>query len=182
MPLRYAVGDTYHPHSTTPISSARDKVRPGSKNAARRRKIKTELEAGIAPVAPAVGTKRVVVDRRRGEADGFARSRLPNRVTAHPGEVLREEFLKPPGLSVNGLAAALRVPTTRIGAIIKGERSVTPNTALGLAPFFGKVENSGSTCRPCTTSPARASKSGPMIERDISPRSNWPTSNDSPAT
>jgi antitoxin HigA-1 len=40
-------------------------------------------------------------------------------VTAYPGEVLSEEFLEPLGLSVNALAIALRVPATRIGAIVK---------------------------------------------------------------
>ena len=61
----------------------------------------------------------------------------PNRVTTHPGEVLNEEFLKPLGMSVNALAIALRVPATRIGAIVKGERSVTADTALRLARFYG---------------------------------------------
>jgi antitoxin HigA-1 len=61
---------------------------------------------------------------------------LPERITAHPGEVLREEFLKPLGLSVNGLAVELRVPANRIGAIIKGERSVTADTALRLGRYF----------------------------------------------
>ena len=49
----------------------------------------------------------------------------PKRVTAHPGEVLNQEFLEPLGMSVNALAIALRVPATLIGAIVKGERSVT---------------------------------------------------------
>jgi addiction module HigA family antidote len=57
-------------------------------------------------------------------------------VTTHPGEVLGEEFLKPLGMSVNALAMALRVPATRIDAIIKGERSVSADTALRLARFF----------------------------------------------
>jgi antitoxin HigA-1 len=61
----------------------------------------------------------------------------PNRVTTHPGEVLNEEFLRSLGMSVNALALALRVPATRIGAIVKGERSVTADTALRLARFFG---------------------------------------------
>ncbi len=62
---------------------------------------------------------------------------LPNRVTTHPGEMLSEEFLNPLGMSVHALALALRVPTTRIGAIVKGERSVTADTALRLSRFFG---------------------------------------------
>jgi len=61
----------------------------------------------------------------------------PNRVTTHPGEILAEEFLRPLALSVNALAMALRVPATRIGAIVKGDRSVTADTALRLARFFG---------------------------------------------
>jgi addiction module HigA family antidote len=62
---------------------------------------------------------------------------IPDRVTTHPGEVLAEEFLRPLGLSVNALAMALRVPATRMGAIVKGERAVTADTALRLARFFG---------------------------------------------
>ena len=61
----------------------------------------------------------------------------PHRVTTHPGEVLKEEFLDPLGMSVNSLAMALRVPATRIGAIVKEERSVTADTALRLGRFFG---------------------------------------------
>jgi addiction module HigA family antidote len=62
---------------------------------------------------------------------------IPNRVTTHPGEVLSEEFLAPFGMSVTALAIALRVPATRIGAIVKGGRSITADTALRLARFFG---------------------------------------------
>jgi len=71
-------------------------------------------------------------------------------MTTHPGEVLIEEFLKPLGMSVNALALALRVPATRIGAIVKGDRSVTADTALRLARFSAPAPNSGSICRPCT--------------------------------
>ena len=53
----------------------------------------------------------------------------------HPGEVLREEFMLPLGLSANGLALALRVPATRITAIIReaAPRAVTADTALRLS-------------------------------------------------
>jgi addiction module HigA family antidote len=66
----------------------------------------------------------------------------PHGVTTHPGEVLSEEFLGPLGMSVNALAMALRVPATRIGAIVRGERSVTADTALRLARFFGTSSES----------------------------------------
>ena len=65
------------------------------------------------------------------------RAGTPDRVTTHPGEVLAEEFLRPLGLSAHALALALRVPATRVGAIVKGERSVSADTALRLARFFG---------------------------------------------
>src|ERR1700691_528192 len=63
--------------------------------------------------------------------------RRMNRVTTHPGEVLREEFLKPLGMTVNALALALRVPANRIGAIVKGERAVSAETAIRLGRYFG---------------------------------------------
>ena len=55
----------------------------------------------------------------------------------HPGEILCEEFLEPLGLSVHALAMALRVPATRLGAIVRGRRAITPDTALRLARYFG---------------------------------------------
>ena len=55
----------------------------------------------------------------------------------HPGEVLREEFLGPLGLSAYALAKALRVPLNRITAILAGERAISADTALRLARFFG---------------------------------------------
>jgi antitoxin HigA-1 len=59
------------------------------------------------------------------------------RVSTHPGEMLREEFLAPLGLSQNALALKLRVPSTRIGEIVKGKRAISPDTALRLARCFG---------------------------------------------
>jgi addiction module HigA family antidote len=57
-------------------------------------------------------------------------------VTTSPGEMLLEEFLKPLGLSQHQLAMNLRVPSTRIGEIVRGQRAITPDTALRLARFF----------------------------------------------
>lgn len=55
----------------------------------------------------------------------------------HPGEILREDFLAPLGMSANALAHALDVPATRIHEIIKERRSVTADTAQRLARYFG---------------------------------------------
>jgi len=59
------------------------------------------------------------------------------RVSLHPGEMLLEEFLIPLGITQNALALKIRVPATRIGDIVHGKRSITPDTALRLARFFG---------------------------------------------
>lgn len=55
----------------------------------------------------------------------------------HPGEILREEYLEPLGMSVNALSIKLHIPATRLHEIVKERRSVTPDTALRLARFFG---------------------------------------------
>lgn len=65
-------------------------------------------------------------------------ARPTNRMRAvHPGEVLREDFLVPLGLSVNALSLALGVPATRIHEIVKERRSVTADTAARIAKYFG---------------------------------------------
>jgi addiction module HigA family antidote len=54
----------------------------------------------------------------------------------HPGQVLREDFMKPLGLTVNRLALELHVPATRIGEIVHERRRITAETALSLARYF----------------------------------------------
>jgi antitoxin HigA-1 len=54
----------------------------------------------------------------------------------HPGEHLREDFMKPLGLSSNALARALNVTPARINDILRGRRGITADTALRLARFF----------------------------------------------
>jgi antitoxin HigA-1 len=54
----------------------------------------------------------------------------------HPGEILREDFMKPLDLTVNRLALELRVPATRIGEIVHERRRITADTALRLARYF----------------------------------------------
>ena len=63
--------------------------------------------------------------------------RLPN---IHPGEVLLEEFLQPMGISQNRIGRETGVPPRRINEIVLGKRSITPDTAMRLAYFFGSSE------------------------------------------
>jgi addiction module HigA family antidote len=55
----------------------------------------------------------------------------------HPGEILREDYLAPLGMSATALAKALNVPGPRINEIVRGRRSVTADTAMRLARYFG---------------------------------------------
>jgi addiction module HigA family antidote len=59
------------------------------------------------------------------------------RKPIHPGEILREQFMAEFGVSMNRLARDLRVPVTRISEIVNQRRSVTSDTALRLARYFG---------------------------------------------
>ena len=64
-------------------------------------------------------------------------TRQPKRLPPiHPGEILAD-LLQESNLTVNALALALRVPANRIGAIVKGQRGITADTALRLARYFG---------------------------------------------
>ncbi len=55
----------------------------------------------------------------------------------HPGEVLREDFLRPAGLTANALAKALHVSAPRINDVVRERRGVSADTAMRLARFFG---------------------------------------------
>ena len=94
----------------------------------------------------------------------------PHRITAHPGEILAGEFIGPLDMSVHALAMALRVPATRIGAIVKGERSVTADTALRLGRFFGNSAEFWMNLQ-AMHDPTRArAEVGAAIEADLRPR------------
>jgi addiction module HigA family antidote len=59
----------------------------------------------------------------------------------HPGEILREQFLEPLGLSSGQLAKALGVPRTRIERIVREEMGISPDTALRLSRYFDTTPN-----------------------------------------
>ena len=65
------------------------------------------------------------------------KKRLP---PVHPGEILSEEFLKPLGITQYRLAERVHVPRRRINEIVLGQRSISADTALRLARFFGTSE------------------------------------------
>ena len=87
----------------------------------------------------------------------------------HPGEILREEFMKPRDLSQNALARALNVPPRRINEIVLEKRGITADTALRLARFFGtSAELWTGLQADCDLRLARHEKAR-VIERDVEP-------------
>jgi addiction module HigA family antidote len=79
--------------------------------------------------------KREDIDRGRVDLSEVRTGRrLP---PIHPGEILREEFLEPMGISVYELANAIKVPRSRVNEIVQGQRAVTTNTAIRLGRYFG---------------------------------------------
>jgi len=94
----------------------------------------------------------------------------PSRVLTHPGEILLDEFLKPLGLSANALATALRVPATRIGAIVKGQRAITADTAMRLARYFGTTPEFWLNLQTNHDLSKARLETGRKIEHDVEPR------------
>ena len=62
---------------------------------------------------------------------------MTDTIRIHPGEILREEFLKPLKISVNALSIAICVPASRIHEIVKERRGISADTALRLSSYFG---------------------------------------------
>ncbi len=86
----------------------------------------------------------------------------------HPGEILREEYLVPLGLSASALFLALRVPATCIGEILKERRGITPDTALRLASF-GTDAQSWMNLQTSYDLKIAMTRHSKEIERDVQP-------------
>ena len=95
---------------------------------------------------------------------------MPERIRTHPGEILREEFLAPLGMSANALSRELRVPPNRITAIVNGTRSVTADTALRLARYFGTTPEFWINLQAGHDLSLARAESGREIERTVRPR------------
>jgi addiction module HigA family antidote len=88
----------------------------------------------------------------------------------HPGDVLREDFLKPLGMSQYALAKAISVPQIRISEIVNAKRAVTPDTALRLARYFGTSAEFWVGMQATYDLEIARDSSGAKIESQIHPR------------
>ena len=88
----------------------------------------------------------------------------------HPGEILREDFLVPLGMSANALATALRVPAPRINDIARERRAITPDTALRLARYFGGDAQSWMNLQVAFDLRTAEIAAQKTIEREVLPR------------
>jgi addiction module HigA family antidote len=87
----------------------------------------------------------------------------------HPGEVLREEFMKPLGLSANALARSLKVSTARVVGIARERRRVTADTALRLVRYFGGDARSWLDLQAAYDLSMAEKASGRKIAREVTP-------------
>ena len=87
----------------------------------------------------------------------------------HPGEVLREDYLVPSGISAHALSKALNVPAPRINDIVRERRGVSADTAMRLARYFGGDARSWLNLQAAYDLRVAEIESAKRIEREIAP-------------
>jgi addiction module HigA family antidote len=95
-----------------------------------------------------------------------------DRIRTAPGEILREEFMKPLGLSANALAIALRVPATRIAEILRQDkpRAISADTAIRLGRYFGMTPDFWLNLQSAYDLSRALAEFGEKIEHEVIPR------------
>lgn len=88
----------------------------------------------------------------------------------HPGEILRDDFLRPLKISVYSLAQAIKVPRSRLNDIVLGRRGITADTAFRLARYFGTTPGFWINLQARYDLDAADRKLRRRIEREVSPR------------
>ena len=88
----------------------------------------------------------------------------------HPGEILREDLMKPLGLTVNGLARELKVPVNRMSEIVNGRRAVNADAALRLSRYFGSTPEFWINLQAAYDLRVTIHSSASRIEREVRPR------------
>jgi antitoxin HigA-1 len=98
-------------------------------------------------------------------------SRKNPRVSpVHPGEILREDLMKPLGLSVSGLAGELKIPVNRLSEIINCRRGINAEAALRLSRYFGSAPEFWINLQAAYDLRVTIHSSASRIEREVRPR------------
>ena len=87
----------------------------------------------------------------------------------HPGEILREELMRPLGLSINRVARDIRVPVTRISDIVNTRRGLSADTCLRLTRYFGSTHEFWMNLQSAYDLRVAARRSATRITRDVHP-------------
>jgi len=87
----------------------------------------------------------------------------------HPGEILREEYLEPLGMTPNALSIHLRVPSPRINDVVREKRGITTDTALRLARYFNTTAQYWLNLQTSYELKQAEREVGSMIENEIQP-------------
>jgi len=98
-----------------------------------------------------------------------SKKRLP---PVHPGEILREDFLKPLGLSMNRLALDLHVPVTRIAEIVHERRAISPDTAMRLGRYFNTSARFWLNAQAAYDLEVAQDRLEPTVQREVRPFSS----------
>jgi addiction module HigA family antidote len=94
-----------------------------------------------------------------------------NRMPAvHPGEILREDLMKPLGLTVTGLARELKIPVNRMREIVNGRRALNADVALRLSRYFGNTPEFWINLQAAHDLRITIHSSASRIEREVRPR------------
>ena len=88
----------------------------------------------------------------------------------HPGEILREDLMKPLGLTVSGLARELKVPVNRLSEIVNGRRALNADAALRLSRYFGNTAEFWINLQIAYDLSVTIHSAASRIEREVRPR------------
>jgi addiction module HigA family antidote len=88
----------------------------------------------------------------------------------HPGEILREDLMKPLRLTVSGLARDLKIPVSRMSEIVNGRRSLNADAALRLSRYFGNTPEFWINLQAAYDLRVTIHSSASRIEREVRPR------------
>lgn len=94
---------------------------------------------------------------------------------AHPGAILRTQFMEPYGLSASGLAIRLHVPAPRVNDIVRERRGISPDSALRLARYFGTTPQYWMDLQTAYDLRVAAELAGEQIRREVAPADGMPT-------